>query len=399
MASTDTTLLRASTEAFFVDIDRWSPRNFVLVDVDSTGADVDAPPDDEGTEQALDPAFGGMTNVGSISGSVDSGGMSGDFAIPDLVVPMPVYTQIDLRIRTWHGNVPGVIGAAGTDPGRVLFYRGYVSKVAAHGEWQKDTVRFTVESSMQFLSRSSFTRSIDFGPGLAHSGPITLHGAIGHLLDAHTNLKPRSVVGIYLPDHTFERLTLNQGSVMSMLKGLADNALEGWVFFDREDNLQIMAHPNLAPEAWAEKLADPIIEFDDTLIETIDIEEYPSDQVSQVTLNAMTYDGKELRVDRYGSSGLGERKSFSGLRYDDIDALNTLAALYEAHANRRYRVKIRTFLNIAADLGNIVTVSTEVKQRGISWIQKPFVVLGISYNVNMGELTFSSELTLDEVVV
>lgn len=403
--TTDTTLLKAASQDYQLSFDLWSARQFQLSDVSGTGADDDAlhtypPPADPLVSAPIVEAFDGVTSIGPVRGSISEGGFSCDLLIPGGVAAnFADYFGADLMIQTWHGGVRGVIGAAGTDPGRVRVFRGYMRSVRSRRAWQDDQITFTVRSSSSFLQDASFSRGIDWGPGLAHDGPVAAQDAIDHLLTQHTNLKPRSIVGYYIPNPTLDRLSVNAGSVYSMIKGIADSvAVESWVYCDREDNLQVRCHPTLLPETWASALASPIIELDDDLIMgDWTLTELPPNQIASVTLVGTKSDGTEVSTTYYIDGGVGGRPVYSGLRYESVDDLNVLAPRLAQHLNRRYELTASLPINVAIDLADIVTVTTQFPDRGIQFNQDLFVCTALSYQPSLADGTFSSTVTLSQV--
>jgi hypothetical protein len=70
-----------------------------------------------------------------------------------------------------------------------------------------------------------------------------------------------------------------------------------------------------------------------------------------------------------------------------------------AHNNRRFRaVKVTTALLVAVDLGDVVLCTVDLPQRGIAWSGKKFYCTAVSYSPDFNRRTFTSELTLDEVL-
>lgn len=404
--STDTRLLVASSQDYKLSFDLWAARSFQLSDVSSTGADDDAihtypPPADPLVAAPIVTAIDGVTSIGPVRGSVAEGGFSCDLVFPGgVAADFADYFGADLMIQTWHGNVPGVIGAAGSDPGRVRVFRGYMRQGGARRAWQDDQVSFTVRSSSSFLQDSSFSRGIDWGAGLAHSGPVAVQDAIDHLLTQHTNLKPRSIVGYYIPNPTLDRLTVNAGSVYAMIKAIADSvAIASWVYCDREDNLQIRCHPTILPDTWASALASPIIELTDDLVIDWTLTEHPPDQCASVTLVATKSDGTEISTTYYVDGGIGSRPTYSGLRYENVSDLDALAPRLAMHLNRRYTLTANLPINVAIDLADIVTVTADFPDRGVQFNSDLFVCTALSYMPvqDAQGRTFSSTVTLDQV--
>lgn len=405
--STDSTLLRAASQDYKLSFDLWEARNFMLSDVSSTGADDDAlhtypPSPDPLVAAPIVTAFDGVTQIGPVRGSISTGMFECDLLFPGGVAAnFADYFGADLMIQTWHGNVPGVIGAAGSDPGRVRVFRGYMRAGSARRAWQDDQVIFTIRSSSSFLQDASFSRGIDWASGLAHSGPVAVQDAIDHLITQHTNLKPRSIVGYYIPNPTLDRLSVNSGSVYSMIKAIADSvAVESWVYCDREDNLQIRCHPTILPETWASALANPIIELtDDLIMGAWELTERPPNQIASVTLVGTASDGTEISTTYYVDGGVGSRPTYTGLRYESVADLDALAPRLALHLNRRYSLVANLPINVAIDLADIVTVTADFPDRGVSFNQDLFVATAITYQPVQDEQgrSFSGSVTLDQV--
>lgn len=402
--------LARSTQAYRLSFDLQSPRAWQLVDVNFDGSDGDAP--------ALDPisplgpanefrlqdtvvaAFDGITDL-IISGSIDQGGMATTLSVPQVPAEFPDYFGVGISIQTWHGNIPGVIGAAGVDYDGAPLYQGYMRSAQARATSDMRIVDFSIRSTASFWQDSSFTRGIDFATGLAHGAPGTPEDVVRHMVDAHTNTSPRSVVGIYLPAHDLgTAYSLNRGSMYQMIKQVADNAcLIGWVAADREDNIQVTGHPNMIGDLYPD-YHTPIIDLDDGMILEWDSVDQPPRQVAQCSITMIHSDQTEEVINGYALGGLGSRDFFT-IRSDDINVANDLNARYLAHGNRRYpSLRLRLSLVVAIDLFDMVTVTSEARynNRGINWNMKKFVVTGLEYQVESQEQRFSSWVTLDEVV-
>ncbi len=403
--------LRRSTQAYRLSFNLQEYRNWQLADVNFDGSDGNLPvldpvsplgPANEFRQQnSVVDVFNGISDM-NVVGSVDQGGFTTQLVVPQVPAEFADYFGVGINIETWHGNIPGVIGASGVDYDGVLLFQGYMRRGRSTANWGVKQSTFDVSQTTSFWQDSSFTRGIDFASGLAHGAPGTPGDVIRHLVDVHSNTSPRSVVGIYLPPHDLgTSYSLNKASLYQMVKQVADNVCldRGWVYSDREDNIQVTGHPNLIGDHFINRY-DYKIEYDDGLIIGWDSSDQPPRQCAQCSITMVHSDQTEEVINGYSSGGLGSRDPFT-VRTDDINLVNELNARWIAHANRRYpQVRIQVPLNVVVDLGNMVLVTTQPRynNRGLSWNSKEFVVTGIEYTIETQEQRFSSWVTLDEVI-
>ena len=415
MPLTDTTNLKRSSQDWAITFDLYAPRAFRLSDVGPLGTDAG---DIHSYPPAADPlvsapqiaGYDGVIDFGSIGGSIAQGGFSATLTIPEYPADWAAFFGVDLRLATVHGGIPGIIGASGVDPDTIRLFRGYQQAATAYNSYTYKRSEFQVESSMAHLRRAGFSRGFDFYAGGDHAAPTTAWDVISHIVYQHTNLTPRSLLGLYIPNHQFNSYSIGGGSVASILQTVADNcsAGEGWVFCDREDNLQIMCSPNLAP-ALHPTVNDPIIHLDEELVLHLDgggggvvIPEVAYTQVGSVQLTATMSDQTSYATPvYYTGNGEGDRVVRGPYQTDDWQALNALAERLLAHLNRRYRgIQVTLPLNVAVNLGDCVLLSVDGSNnnRGITWAEKKFCCVAIAYNVDMESHVFTSVLTLDEVI-
>lgn len=378
-----------------------SPFAFQVSDVSSTGADNASgrsypPPDDP--IQILDLDLDTVAAVGSISGSIESGGMSGSMILRDVGTGiLDEDASVEFWIRTWHGNSPGVVGASG-EADMVRIFQGHVDVTNVRRTFETTEINFSLKSPIEYLRRSFFSRGIDWAAGLAHGAPSSYNYLMDHIVRGHTNWGSRYNFGIYLDDHELETYSSQAGSIYDVLRGMTNNVVEGWVFCRREGDLFIGCHPNLNPTGHAIFLADPKLHITDDLAMEWRIPENSIRAVASVLVTATTSDTTELTAEYfYGNNGSRDR--VGPLRYDDQAAINYLAHRLALHRNRKYRnVQVDMGVMVAVDLGDCVIVTMDDPYRGISWTEKLFVVTGISYNIDTMEQTFRTTLTLDEVI-
>lgn len=398
----DTTLYRRASHNHTIEFDLGTARNWYLADVDGYGMDtgnfpVPADPDAPTIVQAFD----GVTAVGRISGSVQAGGFATELTIPRYLADFADWFGCTILARGTLGGVPGIPGAGGDELGRVVLFRGYMQTVTGTRAYGMQTTRFPVASSSAFLRNSSFSRGLDWYAGSAsHPAPTTAHDIIRHLLLAHTNIYPRSNYGIYIPDHALDGFSLNAGSVMSMIQGLLDNFTggEGWLMCRRNDDIYLGCHPNLDRDGLHPSLNDPIIDFDDGLVDQYDIAETPPRAVAAVTVVGTHSDQTTHVATYYGPNGAGSRVR-RDIRTDDDAVVDWLAARLHAHLNRRFqavKLTVSGLPGITVDLGDVVTVTTDIPQRNIHWSGKKFAVIAIEYASDTQKNTLTSTLTLDE---
>jgi hypothetical protein len=89
----------------------------------------------------------------------------------------------------------------------------------------------------------------------------------------------------------------------------------------------------------------------------------------------------------------------SGFVVEDQAEFDDLAELWHAHLNRRWSGRVAVGLNLAVDLGSIVTVTTTIPQWGETFTAKKFVVTAMSIAADLAAGTLVADLTLDEVTV
>lgn len=400
--STDTAPLRRGAQNYAIYFDLGTARAFEVMPVNDDGTDGTPPAADPRSPVPLIEAFDGVSDVGTITGSIDRGGFSCELTVPKVAATFDDWFQADLRIKTWHGGVPGVVGAAGIDPDDILLFRGYMRDVTSgRPAYGKHEARFGVESSSAYLRENSLGPGFDWASDTPHGAPGDNHAILRHIVLDHTNITPRSDFGIYLPLHSLDRYTFNGGNIMEGLRGIAKNfsADEGWVFCRREDDLYVGCHPNIWPELHP-NVDSPIIDLDADLLLSISVPETLPDRQVSVRGLAQLSDGTEYAspVETFGTGALSTREQFR-VRTDDTAMVDTLTQRKAAHLARRYRaVKVETGIMVAVDLGDVVTLTIDLPQRGIAWSQKKFVTTAVEWRPDIQKRTFRSTLTLDEVV-
>lgn len=400
--SVDTAHLSDATQAYRLTIGATSAFQFMLSDVAADGTDSGdihpyPPPGDPGTPLDL-PFTEEVLEVGSISGSVDGGGMDGNLTLINSAVDFSEAVQVDVDIETWYGNIPGVIGAAGTATSARIF-TGYVHTPTTTNRYPNTSAALQLRSPISFLKESSLSRSIDWFAGGGHDAPTTAQAVAQHIIESHTNWTSRHQYGLYFEDYNLNTYSLNSNSVHDMLKSLVDNWVEGWVLCRREGDLFIGVHPNLARNAWASRVAAPIMEITDDLVEEWSIPEESQRAEASSLVTATTSDLTPLVQTYYNPGGLGSRGRYTGLRFEDQASVDQLAEWVNLHQNRTYRaVKVSMFMIVQVDLADIVVVTKSNPYRGITWFEKPFVVTGMEYQVNLKAGSFKTVLTLDEVL-
>lgn len=411
--STDKSRFRLSGQEYVVSLDVYSPRQWRLADVDSTGFDTGDTFPPLGDALVPDPSiryWRGVKDISPITGSVIGGGWSTTLTVPaqgDGLADLEDFFCVDLMIRTWHGGLPGVVGAAGIDPGRVKIFRGYLRSRATADQMDYGELAYDMRGGYRFLQDSSFSRGIDWYPGsVSHASPVTVATLIDHLIFQHTNWHPRSEHSVYLPNQTFDTYEMSEGAIYNMLKGIADNAvLEGWVYVSREDQLVISGHPNMVGADdygnGSSTLSTPIIDYDDTIVMDWDIPEGTAYEVASVSVTAITSTQQEVTRTFYIPGGLGSRERWPvTLRCDDLSYLDLMTARAARHLNRRFRgVKIHLPLNLAAGIGDIVTCTHKGRRALTTWSKKLFVVTDVDYSVDLDQETFTSVVTVDEIVL
>lgn len=407
--STNTDYLKMATQDYRISVDITEPRKFRLSDVWYDGSDTghDFPPEADDFD-AFDRStyFDDITRIGPISGSVRSGLWQAPLTVP-LVGDFSDFFGVDLRIQTWHGGNPGVVGAAGVDKGRVRIFRGYMRTRSTREGDESEEGNYDIKSSTDFLMGSSFSRSLDWYPESPyHPGPISNAAVIDHLIKQHTNFTPRSGYSVYLPDQEFDRYSVNEGSVYSMLKAVADTSgLDGWVFSSRSDDLVITGHPNIVGldiySNGASDINNPIMELDDDMVLSWDIPEMTGQEVASVMLTGMKSDQSEIVAVSNNVTGIGSRERWPSIvRCDDQNFLNDRSGFLLKHMNRQFpNVVARCPLNVAIDAGDVILVTHRSRRLDTKWYRKPFVVTDVSYDIDLEAETFFSTFTLDEIVV
>jgi hypothetical protein len=370
--------------------------------VDSSGDDVGAAPADTGGPAPFIEAFDGISDLGSISGSIDQGGWSCDLKIPRFPATFRDYFGCVLALQSWHGGVWGVPGAAGIALEADIF-RGWMTAATGRREFGKDETVFRMESSSAFLRNARFTRGIDWFDGSgSHPAPTDTYTIIQHLLEVHTNWTSRHPdgvgYGLYIKNHSLDAFSCSEGSVWDMIKGVGNNfVLECDLYCRRGDDLVVGCHPNLAPEL-APNLNNPIIDLDADLILDIEAEEKPAYQCAEVSVIAQRSNQTEYPANFYGGPGPGSRPKYQ-IRTDDTGKADEMAARMYAHLNRRFpNVKVTLPLNVSIDLGDVITLTIDIPQRAIAWSSKRFYVTSVSYQPDIQKRTWRTALQLDEIL-
>lgn len=410
--STDKSLLRRSYQEYSISVDVLAPRSWRLADVDSTGFDTGdtfPPAADDAIYAPQVRYWHAIKDIAPITGSVTEGGWNTSVTVPQIgpgLADLPDFSCIDFYIRTWHGGMPGVIGAAGTDPGRVKIFRAFMRKRTTNEEMDYGEVVYDMRSGIRFMQDSSFSRGIDWYPGSSsHVAPVSLAELIDHLILFHTNWHPRAEHSVYLPNTTYNTYNLAEGSIYTMLKSIADNAvLEGWVFCGRGGELVITGNPNLVgPDVYgngSSTIATPIIDFDDSIVMNWEMPEATDFECASMTVSATTSDQQEITRTYYVPGGLGSRERWPVvLRSDDPDLLNLMTKRAALLANSRFRgVRLTVPLDLAVDSGDIVTCTHRGKRLATQWWRKLFVVTDVTYTIDLMNESFVSVVTLDEIL-
>jgi len=393
MPTPDALLHGHATSDYRLQFSLTSARRFAVMDVDEFGDDSNPAPPADTASAVVVPEFDGITALGPISGGVDGNGWTCPFAIARYPADFAAYYGVRIAGTAYYSNAP--------QPA-VTLLKGYIQDVHPARLPGSDITQFLVATSHRFLQQGQLSYGIDWYESASHLAPIAVADAIGHFLTDHCNLTPRSAVTIGLPAVDLYQLSTSASDLLSIVKGLAGAVLpEPWVFCRRDDTVVVTAHPNLAGAAYP--FPTPVLDFSDDMVYGIDAgPEERADLLASVNLTAQTSYQDQL-VSRYPTDGAptatGSRLTRSGLRYDDQPSLDTLAPLVYAHERRTWRnVTITAGIIFAVDIGDLVTVTTTIPQRGVVWTAKKFVVKGISYPINQDARTLTTQYTLDEVV-
>src|SRR5687768_7348493 len=113
---TNTDWLKLPAQNYTMTFDILTSRAWQIMNVDEDGNDGAIPAVNLESAWPLIEHFDGVKSFGTISGSVSAGGWSCELTIPYFPTNFDRYFGVDIGIQTWHANVPGVVGAAGTDP-------------------------------------------------------------------------------------------------------------------------------------------------------------------------------------------------------------------------------------------------------------------------------------------
>lgn len=407
--STNVDFLRMAGQRYRVSVDVYSPRQWELSDVDFQGYDQATPQFDIGNAEPDIEYWQAIKDISEVRGSVSGGGWATTITVPwegAGARELADFFACDLMIRTWHGGNPGVVGAAGIDMGRVKLFRGYLRQRTSNDKMHYSEQQYELRSGISFLQDSSLSRGIDWFDGSpSHPGNVSATEMVSHMLNFHTNWFPRSEFSLYLPNQIHENFTMNQGSVYDMIKSIADNeVIEGWVYCGREDQLVISGHPNMVgPEIYgngASSLLAPIIEFDDTIVQEWTIPTRTRREIASYTVNAVTSDEQSIVKTWYIPGGLGSREVAPiTIKSDDPNHVGDLCKKGAFHANREFpSVQLLLPLNIAVNTGDVVLCTHRGKTLRTQWVAKPFVVTDVSYTIGLQKGTFSSVVTVDEIV-
>lgn len=405
MGRTDTAPLKRTAQNYLLEFDLRTRRQWRMMNVDADGNDGDPPAADPDEEAPLVAAFDGVSAVGTVSGSVEGGGFQAELTIPRFPADFDQYFGVDLMIRTWHSDVPGVVGAAGTDTGRVRVFRGYQQTLASNRVYGKSKSVFPIESSSGFLKRSQFRNGWDWAAATPHGAPGTAHDVVRHILLEHTNWYPRALYGLYFPDHALTSFSFNEGqNLLDALRGVVGTfCLEPWVMCRRGDDLYLGCHPDLDVDDLHPSKDDPIIELDDDLVLEWNIARERETQVASVTIVAQQSDQTQY-VKTYpadgGAGAEGSHPKFT-IRSDDPAAVDALAERQYYHLNRRWVARPKLPLDVSIDLGDVIEVTTRDPARNYDFRRKKFAATAVAYAPvwDGRKRTFTSDLVLDELAL
>lgn len=394
MPTTDAYLYGHATSDYRLRFSLTTGRNLVVMDVDEDGDDTLDPPPPDTASAVTVPEFDNVTALGPLAGSVSGGGWTCPFAIAKYRADFAHYYGVEIQGTAYYSNSPL--------PPETLF-RGYMQDINPAREAGSDITRFVAATSDRFLRDNELSYGIDWYLSADHIAPIAVADAIRHMLEAHTNLAPRSGIVVGLPATDLYALATGAGDLAGIVKGIAGAVLpDPWAFSRRGDTYVVTAHPNVAGDAYP--FPTPVVDFSADMIYRIDPgPQLRANLVASVNLVAQTSDQDQIAV-MYPEDGApgatGSRPTVTGLRYDDEDDLLAIAPLVLAHLNRRWRdVTITMGIIFKCDIGDIVTVTVDFPQRDIYWLRKRFVILSISYAVDQEARTLLTTLKLDECVI
>jgi hypothetical protein len=394
MPTTDAYLYGHATSDYRLRFSLTTGRNLVVMDVDEDGDDTLDPPPPDTAGAVTVPEFDNVTALGPLAGSVSGGGWTCPFAIAKYRADFAQYYGVEIQGTAYYSNSPLA---------PVTLFRGYMQDVNPARTAGSDITRFVAATSDRFLRDNALSYGIDWYLSADHIAPIAVADAIRHMLEAHTNLSPRSNINIGLPATDLYALATSAGDLAGIIKGIAGAVLpDAWFFFRRDDTAVATAHPNVAGESYP--FPTPVVDFSDDMVYGIDAgPQLRANLVASVNLVAQTSDQDQITVvyPEDGAPGAtGSRPTVTGLRYDLEDDLLAIAPLVYAHLNRRWRdVTITLGIIFKCDIGDLVTVTTSIPQRDIFWLRKKFVVTSISYAINQDERTLLTTIKLDECLL
>jgi hypothetical protein len=241
MPTTDAYLYGHATSDYRLRFSLTTGRNLVVMDVDEDGDDTLDPPPPDTAGAVTVPEFDNVTALGPLAGSVSGGGWTCPFAIAKYRADFAQYYGVEIQGTAYYSNSPLA---------PVTLFRGYMQDVNPARTAGSDITRFVAATSDRFLRDNALSYGIDWYLSADHIAPIAVADAIRHMLEAHTNLSPRSNINIGLPATDLYALATSAGDLAGIIKGIAGAVLpDAWFFFRRDDTAVATAHPNVAGES------------------------------------------------------------------------------------------------------------------------------------------------------
>ena len=371
-----------------------------------------------------DDPFYGVSDLGSITGSLSSGGwqalvtlrdVTGDYLTGMIQDRQGVILYLD---ETWGVNDILALGTTKTlgwdgnddayDP-RILFF-GYVIGDTVRVDAESHEVTFTAQTAEALLAKMTiqsqiYLDSTKHGYGHVRDG-LTFADVANHLVHRHTNWGTWHQFSVWRSGNPTPQVTINDGSIWQGLQACASNEfgrLEG----AQESRLNIVPDVNARGIDWWGLMFDPpAMPFDSQNIWQITVVESPPDRTGYVEIRGSDPLGGASLTGKYPSTpgDIGGRDIKDVICHDQTKLDSWAKNIYFSD-NARYAVTITTGLTRPLSIGDLVIVDHADPQGrydftasvGGGAYRRPFYVDGVSYTPNLLAETWQTSVTLTDI--
>jgi len=376
-----------------------------------------------------------ITQVASISGTTSGGWKTSITAVPSddtagtssEVLDVSDFQAFGLFIEEEYETSTGWQreSVSGYDLDPTLLVSGYVQQGSIHIDANNHSVQFDLGSVMDqmdigFIHTTQTWSKVYIDADAASASPSLPNPVQGVILD----MSPDSMV---MPDiiiwwlqtytdilerhdfytwydtsqQTLDAITTSEGSMQSAFGSLADNEFAWW-FSDQGNGIHFEPNPHIRSQTWwNSNYPVRAILLDDDVI-TYDISQDMMRNVIWAQLTGtQVRTGKQWTVRFPGEtpgSGAGTWYMKNDLNVSRQSFLDAIIENVYNDQNRKITINVTLPLNRAFTVPDSLSITTEIPDRGLTWVEKQFSVNTITYNVNVPNGQFTTQISLMEFV-